>query len=88
MDARGTLRTHVLYRATMWEGAMALAPLSLVLVKVHGGSPQGVSPLWIYTCFRGNFRRGVSRKTKLSKTAAVFFCGLWDQFSFVKDPKS
>ena len=41
MDARGTLRTHVLYR-TMWEGAMALAPLSLVLVKVHGGSPQGV----------------------------------------------
>ena len=42
MDARGTLRTHVLYRATMWEGAMALAPLSLVLVKVHGGSPQGV----------------------------------------------
>ena len=42
MDARGTLRTHVLYRATMWEGAMALAPLSLVLVKVHGGSRQGV----------------------------------------------
>ena len=42
----------------------------------------------VHICFRGNFRRGVSRKTKLSKTAAVFFCGLWDQFSFVKDPKS
>ena len=25
----------------MWEGAIALAPLSLVLVKLHGGSPQG-----------------------------------------------
>ena len=86
MDARGTLRTHVLYRATMWEGAMALAPLSLVLVKVHGGSPQGV--LCAYLFPRKLPSGCLSKDQTVSKTAAVFFCGLWDQFSFVKDPKS
>ena len=40
MDARGPFHTHVIYEAT-WEGAMALALLSSVLIKVDG-RPQGV----------------------------------------------
>ena len=52
------------------------------------GAYQGASESsWSPVClgFRGNFRRGVSRK---SETGAVFLCGFRGHFSFVKDLKS